>query len=228
MVFSPSQNVPIVSVDQGSSTNLPIGSIMTWSNVQANMQATCLVSVSLTGGADAEDDATLRNRLYLSLQSPAQMGNGQNVVSSAGLVDSFVQAAFVYANLNSAGTQLIALAGYQTSSYIGRDIPHLTSDNYVQYYGTLVLQPGLVAQPVTGGPYNQWTISSGQFSGLPGQIFSTDTFAIYGQLPSWAVANVFSTIITTVNNYPSSIAAVLTLPYPVGSGINGFGNGWLE
>jgi Baseplate J-like protein len=228
-VYNPGQNVPITSVSTGSATNLPIGSIMNWQVAQANMQSTCLVSIAITGGVDAEDDATLRNRLYLALQSPAGMGNGQDLVTLAGSIDGVIQQAFVYSNFNGAGTQLVALAGYQTSSYIGRDIPHLLSDGLVKPYGVSKLQPGLLLQPVTNGPYNQWSTpgyGDGD-AGSYGQNLSNDTSAIYGQLPG-AVANVFATVITTVNNTPSDIASVLTLPYPVGSATNGYGGGWLD
>ena len=247
-VYNPNQNVPIVSIAQGSQTNLPVGNIMSWQISQANMQPTCLVSVPITGGADSEDDATLRNRLYLTLQSPAQMGNGQQMVTLAGSVDGQVQQAFVYNNFNGAGTQLISLVGYQTTSYIGRDIPHLLSDGYVKPYGVLGLQPGLVAQPITNGPYNIYSTPGFAYStsgpppfrngpspldnaGLFGQNLSSDSAAILGQIAG-VVGNPFATVVTTVNNVPSDMAVVLTLPYPAGSAQNsGTGiqaAGWLD
>jgi hypothetical protein len=246
--YSAGQNVPITSVDQGSQTNLAVGTIMTWSAPQANMQSTCLVSVAVAGGADAEDDNTLRNRLYLTLQSPPQAGNSQQLTTIAGQTDGEVQQAFVYSNFNGAGTQLIALTGYQTFSYIGRDIPHLPTDGYVAPYGVSQLSPGLDAQtelfPSSSntinngyayGPYNQWSLGTdniGVATGLvgqgnPGSNLSSDTSILYGQLPG-TVANSYATVVTTVNNYPSDIAAVLTLPYPVGSVNNGYGNGWMD
>ena len=222
-VYNPNANVPITSVDTGSQANLPVGSIMSWTTVQPNMQSTCLVATAVTGGADAEDDNTLRNRLYLTLQSPPQMGNDQQVVTTAGSVDGLIQQAFVYSNFNGAGTQLIALTGYQTTSYVGRDIPHLPNDGYVKPYGVNQLQPGLTPQLSGYGAYNQYTLSANN----PGQNLSSDTSVIYGQMPG-PIANPYATVITTVNNTPSDIGAVLTLPYPVGAGNNGFGNGWMD
>ncbi len=222
-IYNPGANVPIISVDQGSQTNLPVGNILSWSVTQPNMQSTCQVSIQVTGGADAENDNTLRNRLYLTLQSPPQMGNDQQVVTIAGGVDSIIQQAFCYSNFNGAGTQLITLTGYQTSSYIGRDIPHLPNDGFVKPYNIMALSPGLLVQPITGGPYNENTTAAAN----PGTNLSTDTNAIYGQIAG-PLANPYATVVTTVNNIPSEIAAVLTLPYPVGSSINGFGNGWLD
>lgn len=220
-IYNPGQNIQIASVDQGSQTNLPVGSLLTWQSPLAHMQGTSTVSIPVTGGADTEDDATLRNRLFLSLQSPAGMGNGQHLTSLASSVDGSIQQAFIYSNFNGAGTQLLALTGYQTSSYIGRDIEHLLTDGYVKPYNVVTLQPGLLVQPGTGGPYNLNSTSN------LGQNLSVDTSAIYGQL-SGGVANPFATVITTVNNTPSDLAAVLRLPYPVGSPNNGFGNGWVD
>ncbi len=226
-VYNPNQNVPVNSVDTGVSTNLAIGNIMTWTSPQPNMKSTCLVSIAITGGANAEDDDTLRSRLYLTLQSPPQMGNDQQVISVAGSVDGLIQQAFVYSNFNGAGTQLVALTGYQTTSYVGRDIPHLQFDGYVKPYGISQLQPGLVAQtgsgPLAYGAYNTYT----SYTKNLGQNLSADTNAIYGQLPG-PIANPYATVITTVNNVPADVGAVLTLPYPVGAGTNGFGNGWVD
>jgi Baseplate J-like protein len=219
-VYNPGANVPVVSVSQGAQTNLPIGSIMNWASPLTNMQSTCLVSIAITGGADAENDNTLRNRVYLVLQSPPQMGNGQNMITLAGSVDGLIQQPFVYSNFNGSGTQLIALTSYQTTSYIGRDLPHLPSDGYINLYGVTQLQPGLVAQATGYGTYNQYSQNTGAN-------LSNDASVIYGQMPG-PVANPFATVITTVNNKPSEIAAVLTLPYPVGTPTNGFGNGWMD
>jgi hypothetical protein len=149
------------------------------------------------------------------------MGNGQQVVVVAGSVDSLIQQPFIYNNFNGAGTQLVSLIGYQTTSYIGRDIPHLPTDGYVTTYGLTALQPGLIAQMGGFGAYNQYSLEN------QGANLSGDVSAIYGQMPG-PVANPFSTVITTINNLPSDIATVLTLPYPVGAPSNGFGNGWQD
>ena len=183
-VYAPNANVPVNSVDLGSQTNLPVGNIVSWTTVLPNMQSTSLVSVAITGGADSENDNTLRNRLYLTLQSPPGMGNVQQIITTAGSVDGLIQQAFVYSNFNGAGTQLIALTGYQTNSYIGRDIPHLQLDGYVKPYGLDQLQPGLLPQVGGYGAFNQYTLASNN----PGSNLSNDTNAVYGQMPG-TVAN---------------------------------------
>ena len=238
-VYAPNSNVQVTSVDLGSNTNLAVGSLLTWSSPQVGLQSVTQVSVVITGGTDSEDDNTLRNRLYLQLQSPGQAYNGQGLITLAGSVDNLVQQSFVYSNFNGAGTQLIALVGYQTTSYIGRDIPHLLTDGYTTTYGLTSLQPGLVAQPVTNGPYNllslgvdnegnQYIAGPGTASiGNPGSNLANDTGAIYGQLPG-VIANPYATVITTVNNVASDISLSITLPYPIGNSINGYGNGWQD
>lgn len=221
--FNNGQNVNIVSVDTGYLTNLPVGSIMTWQQPTSTMQATALVSVACTGGNDTENDESFRNRIYLSIQAPPQMGNATQVISVATSVDNLIQQAYTYSNFNGAGTQMIALTGYQTGSYIGRDIPHLQYDNFINVYGTTVLNPSLITQIGGFGAYNQYTLASHN----QGPNLSNDSSIIYGQLPA-TVSNPFATVITTVNNQPSDVAVSLTIPYPVGASPNGLGNGWLQ
>jgi len=222
-VYANGQNVNIISVDQGSQTNIPTGSIMTWQTPTGTMQSTALVSVACQGGVDAEQDESYRSRIYLSVQAPPGMGNATQIITTSASVDNIIQQAFTYANFNGVGTQLIALVGYQTSSYVGRDIPHLPYDGYVSIYGNTVFNPSLVSQTGGFGAFNQYTLPANN----SGPNLSNDTQSIMGQL-SVTVANPFATTITTINNVPSDIAAVLTLPYPVGAQPNGLGGGWLQ
>jgi uncharacterized phage protein gp47/JayE len=220
-IYQPGSNFPIVSIDQGSNTNLAPPAVLTWSiGIPPLTQNTCPVTVALTGGQDVEDDTTFRNRLLLTLQNPPQSGNASSLIQLAQGVDTLIQAAFIYPNYNGAGTQLIALAGYQTTSYIGRDLPHLANDNSL----SLNLQ-----SPV----YNQYTLPNsvnnlsnpnfGEFN--DGNTLANDTSAVYGQLAA-TVGNIYATAVTTVNNLPINLAFTLSLPYPVGAAYNGRGNGW--
>lgn len=220
-VYSNGQNVVITSVDQGSQTNLDTSSIMNWQSPTSTMQTTAIVSVACTGGVDAETDETLRARCYLTLQSPPNSGNASQLITISSTVDNIIQQAFTYSNFNGAGTQLITLLGYQTNSYVGRDIPHLPFDGYITTYGITQLNPSLVPQVGGFGAYNKYTLAANNF----GQNLSADSAAIYGQI-SAIVANPFATVITTANNTPTDVAAVLTIPYPVGSATNGVGGGW--
>lgn len=221
-VYSPNANVPVSSVNTGSNTNLASGIILTWQTSFPNMQSTAPVSIAITGGQDAEDDNTLRNRLNLQLQSPPQGANSKQLSNLAVSSDALVQEGFVYSNFNGAGTQLLALTAYQTSSYIGRDVPHLNTDGYVPQYGLNVLQPGLKDQLAGHGCWNAYTLPTANGFNL-----SQDISTIYGQLPG-TIANPFATVITSVNNQPADMAILMELPYPVGAPVNGFGGGWLN
>lgn len=226
-VYSNNQLVNIVSVDTGSTTNLATGAIMTWQAAPSSVQSTCLVSVACTGGVDAETDESFRSRIYLGVQSPQQAGNASQIITTATGIDPIVQQAFCYPNINGAGTNLIALVGYPTFAYPGRDIPHLQYDGYVTAYGVpLVLNPILQLQsplPGSGGsglwPYTSYV--------NVGPNLSQDTSAILGQ-QNVTQANPFATTVTTVNNVPGDIACVLTLPYPLGTSPNGRGGGWVN
>ena len=232
--YTNGQNVPIQSISAGANTNLPLNSIMSWTNLPGpNVQSTALVSVVVTGGADQENDDTLRARLYLNFQSPQNMGNNNQVATMAIGTDNVIQQAFIYDNFAGSGTQLISLVGYQTTAYIGRDIPHLPNDGYVTFYGAFTIQDGLVPDAITGGPYNEYTnvLSNGLTTfgtkANNGANLSNDTSAIYGQI-NGVVANPFATVVSTVNNVPSDLTTILTIPYPVGAPKNGFGNGWVD
>jgi uncharacterized phage protein gp47/JayE len=197
--------VPVSAVSQGSNTDLGINQVMTWININSLMQSTSPVVVALTGGSDAETDAQARFRLYQVLQNPPNAGNSQFLINLTSNIDPIVQAGFVYPDYNGAGTQLIALMGYQSDGYyIGRDIPHLPTDNAV------------------GGvsPYNKYAFNAGTN-------LVNDTSAILGQLPA-IVANQYASVITTVNNDPVAINFNMQLPYPIGNPINGIGGGWIN
>jgi hypothetical protein len=206
-VYANGQNVPVIAVDQGQNTDLGIGATLTWVSPPPLSQNTVPVSVALTGGSDLETDAQARARLYATIQNPPGSGNFQQLINMASSVDPIVEAGFVYSNFNGAGTQLIALAGYQSDGYyIGRDVPHLTSDN----------------TSLNGGssPYNS-------LSQNYGNNLSNDTSVIYGQVAA-GVSNPYATFVTTINNTPADAAFLLTLPFPIGSPVNGTGGGWLN
>ena len=166
--------VPVVAVSQGSNTDLGVGQVMTWINIPALTQSTAPVVVALTGGSDAETDSQARFRLLQALQNPPNAGNAQWLINLASTIDPIVQSGFVYPDFNGAGTQLIALMGYQSDGYyIGRDIPHLATDN---------ITPSILT------PYN---VISNNY----GVNLSNDNSAILGQLPVVA-ANQYATMVS--------------------------------
>ena len=202
--------VPISAVNQGSNTDLGTDQIMTWININQLMQSTAPVVVALTGGSDLETDSQARFRLYQTLQNPQNSGNSQFLANLSSNIDPIVEAGFIYPDVLGAGSQLICIMGYQSDGfYIGRDIPHLVTDN----------NPGVPPTSATS-PYNA-------FSNNVGTNLAQDTSAILGQLPA-IVANQYATQIYTVNNVPTDYSFGLNLPYPVGDPINGLGGGWVN
>ena len=224
-VYNNAANVPVESVNTGANTNLEVGETLTWINQPFNAQPTVPVSLVITGGTDAETDDALRARVLAIIQFPPQAGNGSQLINLAGTIDPVVQAAFVYGNYNGAGTLLITLVAAPTSSYIGRDIPHLVLDNYIP--GTVLsggipspstnIQYGLINDGTTTTPYNKYAYTDSSYTVLKntGSNLSNDTSAIDGQLPL-NTGNSFATAITTVNNLPTAISLALALPGPVG------------
>ena len=75
-----------------------------------------ICATALTGGADAEDDASLRNRLLSQFANPPSMGNWQDIINLAISYDPLVANAFVYSICNGPGTFNVALVGYQTTA----------------------------------------------------------------------------------------------------------------
>lgn len=205
--------VPVNCINQGSNTDLGVGQVLTWININSLMQSTTPVVIALTGGSDAETDEQARFRLYQTIQNPPNAGNSQSLINLASNIDPIVEAGFVYPDYNGAGTQLIALMGYQSDGYyIGRDIPHLLTDNQVAGTGS--------GAGTFSSPYNAWSLNYGTN-------LANDTSSIYGQLPA-IIANQYASVVTTVNNYPTDYVFGFNLPYPIGNPVNGLGGGWIN
>jgi len=230
-VYSNGQQIPILSVNGGANTNLEVGETLTWINQPYNAQSTVVVYTPITGGADAESDDLLRSRCIGIVQYPPQAGNASQVQNNSAYADPLIQQAFLYADYNKAGTLMIVLVGNQTTSYIGRDIPHLPLDNYIagtvlsnsgQPLPTTNIQFGLTNDPITTTPYNSFAyLSDGKTLKNYGNNLSNATQVIYGQLPLH-LGNQYTTAVTTVNNIPVSMALALELPYPPKQ------NGWVN
>jgi hypothetical protein len=172
-VYEPGALIPVVSLQSGSNTNLEIGELVTWNNQPFNAQPTAPVATVITGGADAEQDNSLRARLIAIIQYQPQAGNSSQLISLSSNIDPVVQYAFLYSNYNGAGTLLVSLTGNQTAGYIGRDIPHLPLDNFNQFAilaGTFTLtngSPDVVATQPQTLPAGASLI----FSSQPGQVY---------------------------------------------------------
>lgn len=242
--YSNGQYIPIQSIVAGSNTNLPVGTVLTWSSPPYNSQPSVPVATPLTGGTDLESDDALRARLILVYQYPPQAGNTSQIAQDAGLQDPLIQQPFIYPNYNGTGTMLVALTSFQTTSYIGRDLPSLPLDNYtfgatIANYGInpTLQSPGLVVDGFTNRVYNRYSYPDGYSSMFinytekqnQGNNLSNDSVAIISTLPC-TLGNPFTSVVCTVNNYPVSLSILLSLPYPQGSNLNAQpvigANGW--
>ncbi len=157
-IYSNGQTIPVQSVDTGTQTNLPVGSVLTWITTPASTQATAVAFSAITGGVDAENDATARARLLQHLQNPPAFGNWQQLAEVAASFDPLVQVAFIYPACNGPGTQHVALTGYQTTSNVNRDIPVTPnlSNNTSAILGSVPAgtTPGTVVTTVSNVPFN--------------------------------------------------------------------------
>ena len=148
--------IEVQSVDTGSQTNLPVAANLTWSNVPNYCSSIASITAAITGGVDAENDDTLRQRIFTRLQNPPAFGNWQQIAELCQSFDPSIQSAFIYPAASGPGSQHIALVGYQTSSYVGRDI--IQSPNLAniasQIFGNIPAYTNTVVTTVTNVPYN--------------------------------------------------------------------------
>ena len=98
--------VEVIAVTGGASTTKGAGEILQWdSSTVAYLKQTATVSTGgLTGGADADDEETLRGRLLKRLSEPGQGGNRSMVQALAENASASVSAAFVYSAVKGPGS----------------------------------------------------------------------------------------------------------------------------
>jgi hypothetical protein len=98
--------VEIQSVEAGELGNLDSGDILTWDSAAiGGLARTCTVSAGgITGGAAADDDEALRERLLRRLQFPAVGGNPSQVIGWSEDASAAVSAAFVYSAARGPGS----------------------------------------------------------------------------------------------------------------------------
>jgi uncharacterized phage protein gp47/JayE len=105
--------VPIQTVDTGSDTRFPAGTILTWVSPPANCKSEALVSANapLTGGADEENDARKRARILNVRRNKPAGGNWADKIRVAVDALAAVQWAFVYPALGGPSSEKVAIVG---------------------------------------------------------------------------------------------------------------------
>ncbi len=125
--------IPVQGLDTGSATNHAAGTVLRWVTPPPFAAQTVVVATGgLTGGVDAEDDETARQRLYSFLRTPPSSGNWQQVATICEGADTLVQKAFVYPAVNGPGNVAVAVVGYATSVSKSRVVPALNVANGIK------------------------------------------------------------------------------------------------
>jgi uncharacterized phage protein gp47/JayE len=98
--------VEVIATVGGSDTNKGSGEVLQWdSSSVAYLRQTATVSTgALTGGADEDDEETLRGRLLKRLSEPGQGGNRSMVQALAENASASVADAFVYSGVKGPGS----------------------------------------------------------------------------------------------------------------------------
>lgn len=101
--------IPVRGVDVGKRTNKPAGTSLTWTSPPVGSSSTALVDSSgLTAGADADNDARLRQRFQDAIRHPASSGSWAHFVKWAEEASAGVEKAFCYCAPQGPGTVHVA------------------------------------------------------------------------------------------------------------------------
>ncbi len=195
---SPTNLVPIQSIDEGAKTNHVEDDVLRWTSTPPYAQPTALVTAAgLTGGLDAEGDEDLRARLFSRLQNPPNNCNWNQIAAIAEEIHTSVQKAYIYPAANGPSTVHIALA--QAPQVLSASLTALTSTSKNRDIDAL---NGLATGPIMLGtvvPY------------------------IQGQLPEYV-----ESVITSVTNVPNDVSIALSLPASPAAVPSGPGGGWID
>ena len=108
---SDGQTVSVSAISAGENTDQTATTILTWDSASiGNLGQNCIVAAGgIDGGADADDDNTLRRRLLERLSYPAEGGNWAQVKQLAETASASVESAFVYTAVRGPGSYDVAL-----------------------------------------------------------------------------------------------------------------------
>jgi len=97
-------------IDTGSDTNLPVGTVLTWSqNRPTGAAEKATVAAQYTGGAPKETSAQFASRLRSTVRHKAASGNDSHIRYWARRATTAVEDAFVYACALHAGTSIVCI-----------------------------------------------------------------------------------------------------------------------
>jgi uncharacterized phage protein gp47/JayE len=133
--FADDAEVLIRAIDTGYATNHAAGDVLQW--VTAPPFCSDKVTVftgGLTNGIDAEDDETLRARLYALLQTPPGAGDWEHCAEVAEESTASVQKAFVYPAIEGPATVHVAVTAAPTEDSKSRVVASATMTGNVDPY----------------------------------------------------------------------------------------------
>ena len=169
--------ISVVSVEAGADTELQAGDVITWDSSEIGFlkrNATVVVG-GITGGRDADDVETVRQRLLRRLQNPGVGGNWAHVAALAESASAAIDYAVVYPALLGAGSYSVAVvsnSGDRTltdeavnaaSSSVTAELPGHANANFTTVEPEpvdLVLTARLQTPATSGGSGTGWRDSS--------------------------------------------------------------------
>lgn len=127
--------VPLRAVDTGAATNHAAGDVLQWVSAPPYCSDKATVATGgLVNGINAEDDETLRARVFALLQVPPGAGDWQHVAELAESSSPSVQKAFVYPAIQGPATVHAAAAAAPTATSKSRVIAAATMSGAVTPY----------------------------------------------------------------------------------------------
>lgn len=165
--------VQIQATSTGSETELDAGDIITWDSAAiGGLKQTAVVAPGgIDGGADEDDEETLRLRLLRKLGLPSVGGNSAHVIEVAEGASAAVQKAFVYPALRGPGSQDVALLGEggdrsiadttvnSVASAVVGEFPGFVDTNTTESeaeYLDIIINADLPLPVLSGGAGNGW------------------------------------------------------------------------
>lgn len=140
-IYKNGDPIPVACRATGTSTDRPAGELLRWGNPPPYSAQTAAVGpLGLTGGSEAEDDATAQARYMRRFRVPPGNGNTTDLIEAAEASSPLVQAAFAYPALSGPATQCVAVAGWASTTNTSRQV-----DPTVM---TAVVAPGTIGQLV--------------------------------------------------------------------------------
>lgn len=133
--YADGDSVPVQAVSTGKDTNLEEDAVLRWVSTPAFCDEKVLAGVGgFVNGIDAEDDETLRARLFALLQVPPVSGNSEHVAEFAEASTASVQKAFIYPAIQGPSTVHVACAAAPTATNKSREVATATMTGTVEPY----------------------------------------------------------------------------------------------